>query len=302
MMAKCWARVPRHQFQVLSTRERILLVCLVCAAISINSWLLSRNLQRMWEAQANPVSRISQYQVTTFPDFVIAIQINGQLQAGGQPDCTEQVLFPNGTLKKTWSCPSKTVRGVDEQDFIVITPLSPFFPSETLYYTGLIISYTNLLDGFSLCVMDPKDVQQFIYDAWSPPDGCYGFAADDTQVYEFGLDASAIQYPNQPKSYSFTLNEIQADSNHSFIFFASDAMNPLVSLNTLSVSYLWTDVLSSNASVLSLSFTVFTFLFPLGWPGKPQFRFRFRFSASSPSSALDDLKEPLNRFEPQLQV
>lgn len=70
MCRRChmWIKMP-HQLAVLSRWERVLFALAVCTAVAVNGWLLHRNLQRMWEAERNPVSQISQRQLDAFPDF-----------------------------------------------------------------------------------------------------------------------------------------------------------------------------------------------------------------------------------------
>lgn len=58
-------------------------------------------------------------------------------------------------------------------------------------------------------------------------------------------------------------------------------MNPVITWNTLTVAYQLSDVAVSCASFISLTLAIFAFVFPLAWPGEPQFKFRFRPPARS---------------------
>lgn len=277
----------------------------VCAAVAVNGWLLNRNLQRMWEAERSPVSQISQTEVTEFPDFIIAITV---LSSKSAPACVEYRQFiSNHSMFDQLPCNMEPIVSAFGNHDFIITPRRKFLPNDPIFQSGIDIHYANIsASNFDVCVMAPSQRDRYLHTPWNPFDACHDFARGDKNNYFFSLDASATEYPNKTVEYNFKLSEQFAGFNHSLIRFVNALMNPSLFWNKLTPDYHLVDLVSSNASVLSLTVAIFAFLFP---SDNPQYRFRFRPPTRARKNhgldaesglARDDTADPLtmNDFEP----
>lgn len=189
-----------------------------------------------------------------------------------------------GTVADKLACNMEGITDSYGKHVFIITPLRKFLPKDVVYNSVIDIDYSPISSSqFLVCVIETSQRHAWLYLRYHPFDACRSLGPYENKQFVFGLDASATQFRGDPTAqHEFRLNEVATINDGTCkVRFSNNEMNSSIFWNTLTVDYQLIDVVSSNASVVSLTIAVFAFVFPLALPGKPQYSFRFRPPASS---------------------
>lgn len=255
----------------LAPPEVALFVLALCAAVAVNSWFFSFNLQRMHVAADKPVSRTSTEPLLSVPRFAVIFSV-GVL---GDDDPSRHVVSCVEGHQRLISgdrfewldqrpCRNRTVRN-PSQTFVVVFNSIAFVPA-----VGYHRNESSMAIGFRLgslhCltvwVIDADRLDAFLTTPWDPFESSIELC-DDKHPHFVALAVTTTQFVNGSRLHDFVVHaRTYFPNNDSQIWIRSSKADFQTLLHSQQVAYQWSDLVVSSFSMLSMTVTAISFMFP----------------------------------------
>ncbi len=262
----------------LSFWRRIGFLVLLLSIGAVNLTVFVSNVNKLTRARGNPISELSRQEVTTFPQFSIALYLIptdlGQLQASDvfcYDKATNYTQSPNSAAcTLTQFNTTAAVPGFSFAGGVSVTPTFPFNPL-TVAQSLQVFMVKMRLPHPKVCgtVLLFDSAKSWLDIIQNPSVGVAKICYNDS--YSAQVYATQTIFVDGTSSWDFTLQTTAiaaaedngVDVAHSAVMIFTNLFTAFsVQIDRRIIAYDWVDLLTATAGLLSMSISVILFAFP----------------------------------------